>query len=215
MSFFKSLFAKKQPPATRTLTKPDDLQLHDIFTFSDSFALPQAMRKQQLQVIDINTLEFKHEHYAQIVGQGSGQQLVYLSFPDNPKKLIKFSLLLTRNDVQALFDLDEFSEIFEEPGNARLKPLTSKHDYADMLAGEYIQQEFMITGYKHQQDYREKTPPQYTEDEHGREFEFYSLEGGAGERSIDIFIFENGDTDVYLSFLRPANEIAELWIKGE
>ena len=67
------------------------------------------MRKQQFQVIDINTIEFKHEHYAQIIGQGSSQQLVYLSFPDNPKKLIKLSLLLSRNEVQALFDLDGFS----------------------------------------------------------------------------------------------------------
>ena len=215
MSFFKSLFSKKKTPETPVLTTPQDLQLNDIFTFGDSFALPQAMRKQQLQVIDINTLEFKYEHYVQITGQGSGQQLVYLSFPKNPKKLIKFSLLLTRNQVQELFDLDAFSEIFEEPGNVRLTPLTNKHNYADMVAKEYIQQEFMITGYQHQQDYRGKTPPQYNEDEHGREFEFYSLEGGDGKRSIDIYIFENGDTDVYLSFLRPANEIAELWKKGE
>jgi hypothetical protein len=215
MSFFKSLFAGKKNPPTRTLTKPQELQLDDIFTFGDSFALPQAMRKQQLQVIDINTLEFKHKHYAQIVAQGSGQELVYLSFPDNSHKLVKFSLLLTRNDVQALFDLDDFAEIFEEPGNARLTPLSNQHTYADMVAPEYIQQEFMSTGYKHQQDYRGKVPPQYKEEEHGREFEFYSLEGGDGKRSIDIFVFENGDTDVYLSFLRPANDIAELWIKGK
>jgi hypothetical protein len=215
MSFFKSLFSKNKNPATRTLTIPQELQLHDIFTFGDSFALPQAMRKQQLQVIDINTLEFQHEHYAQIIGQGSGSQLVYLSFPDNPQKLVKCSLLLTRNDVQTLFDLDEFAEIFEEPGNARLIPLTEQHAYADMIAPEYIQQEFMLTGYKHQQDYRGKIPPQYNEEEHGREFEFYSLAGGDGRRFIDIFIFENGDTDVYLSFLRPANDIAELWSKGD
>lgn len=214
MGFFKSLFAKKQPLATRTLTTPNELQINDIFTFSDSFALPQAMRKQQLQVIEVETLEFKHEHYAQIVGQGSTAQLVYLSFPENPKKLIKLSLLLTRNEVQALFDLDDFSEIFEAPGNARLKPLTKNHQYADMLAEQYIQQNFMTTGYKHQQDYRGKIPPQYNEEKHGREFEYYSLAGGDGERFIDIFIFENGDTDVYLSFLRPANEITELWIKG-
>jgi len=214
MGFFKSLFNKKQP-ATRTLTKPQDLQLDDIFTFGDSFALPQAMRKQQLQVVDINTIEFKHEHYPQMVAQGSGAQLVYLSFPDNPRKLVKFSLLLTRNEVEKLFDLDDFSEIFEAPGSARLKPLTSQHEYADMVAQEYIQQDFMTTGYKHQEDYRTKTPPQYNEEKHGREFEFYSLAGDEGKRFIDIFIFENGDTDIYLSFLRPANEIAELWIKGE
>jgi len=215
MSFLKSLFSKKQPPARATLNHPSELQLNDIFTFGDSFALPEAMRKQQLQVIDIHTLEFQHQHYAQIIGQGSGQQLVYLSFPNNPKKLIKLSLLLTRNEVETLFDLDAFSEIFEEPGNARLTPLTTNHPYADMVADEYIQEEFMISGYSHQQDYRGMQPPQYTEEQHGREFEYHCLEGSAGTRSVDIFIFENGDTDVYLSFLRPASEITELWMKGE
>ena len=214
MSFFKSLFAKKQPLPTRTLNTPNELQEHDIFSFGDSFALPASIRKQQLQVIEINTLEFKHQHYAQLITQGSGAQLVYLSFPKNPKQLMKVSLLLTRNDVQGLFDLNDFSEIFEEPGKARLKPLTKKHDYADMVAGEYIQHDFMTTGYKHQKDYRGQTPPQYNEQEHGREFEYYSLEGNNGQRLVEIFIFENGETDVYLSFLRPANDITELWIKG-
>lgn len=215
MSFLKSLFAKKKPLTTRTLTTPNELQIDDIFTFADSFSLPNAMRKQQLQVININTIEFKHSHYPQMIAQGSGEQLVYLSFPNNAQKLVKFSLLLTRQDVEALFDLDEFSEIFEAPGNARLKPLTAQHHYADMLASEYIQQDFMTTGYKHQADYRDNTPPQYNEDNHGREFEFYSLVGDQNKRFIDIFIFENGETEVYLSFLRPANEIAELWIKGK
>jgi len=213
MSFFKSLFAKKQPVPTRTLNHASELQMKDIFSFGDSFALPQAMRKEQMQVTDINTIEFKHEHYAQIIGQGSGEQLVFISFPNNPQKLVKFSLLLPRNDVEALFDMDDFSEIFEQPGKARLTPLTKNHAYADMVADEYIQQDFMSTGYFHRQDYRNSTPPQFTEGKHGEEFEYYSLQGGQETRFIDIFIFENGDTDVYLSFLRPANEIAELWAK--
>lgn len=215
MSFFKSLFAKKQAVTTRTLSHPGELQIGDIFTFGDSFALPQAMRKQQLQVTEVNTVEFKHEHYAQVVGQGSGAQLVYISFPKNPQRFVKYSLLLTRQEVENLFDLTDFSEIFEPPGSARLKPTTSQHNYADMVAPEYIQQDFMTTGYFHQEDYRATTPPQFDDEQHGREFEFYSLQGSQGQRFIDIFIYENGDTDVYLSFFRPANEIAELWIKGE
>ena len=102
MSFFKSLFAKKQPVPTRTLNHASELQVKDIFSFGDSFALPQAMRKEQMQVTDINTIEFKHEHYAQIIGQGSGEQLVFISFPNNPQKLVKFSLLLPRNDVSVV-----------------------------------------------------------------------------------------------------------------
>jgi len=215
MGFLKSLFSKQAPVPTRVLNKPNQLLMGDIFTFGDSFSLPEAMRKQQLQVIDITTIEFKHEHYAKIIGQGASNTLVYVSFPKNPQNLIKCSLLLERADVENLFDLDAFSEIFEEPGKARLTPLTKQHPYADMVAEEYIQQDFSTSGYIHQADYRESKPPQFSDQEHGRECEYYSLEGDKGLRLIEIFIFENGDTDVYLSSLRPANDIAELWIKGE
>ncbi|TEW53899.1 hypothetical protein E2R68_10440 [Psychromonas sp. RZ22] len=215
MRFLKSLFNKKPAAPSRVLNEPKQLLTGDIFCFGDSFALPEAMRKQQLQVNDIITVEFKHEHYIQLIGQGAGDKLVYVSFPRNPKQLIKCSLLLSRSEVEALFDLDDFSEIFEEPGKARLTPLTEQHSYGDMLASEYIQQDFSTSGYIHQADYRDSKPPQYSDQEHGQEFEYYSLSGNQGLRLIEIFIFENGDTDVYLSSLRPANDIAELWIKGE
>jgi hypothetical protein len=215
MSFFKSLFAKKQALPTRSLNHPGELQVGDIFSFSDSFALPKAMRKQQLEVSEINTVEFKHEHYAQVVARGISAQPVYISFPKNPQKCIKYSLLLTREDVGNLFDLEAFSDVFEAPGNACLTPITFEHPYAEMVAAQYLQQDFMTMGYFHREDYRAGTPPQFNEESHGRQFEFYSLAGDQEQRSIDIFIFENGNTDVYLSFLRPANEITELWIKGE
>ena len=212
MRFLKSLFSKQATTPTRALNQPDQLLMGDIFCFGDSFALPEVMRKQQLQVNDVITIEFKHQHYVQLIAQGSDQKLVYLSFPKN---LMQCSLLLTRAEVEALFDMDAFSEIFEAPGNARLTPTAKQHAYADMLAAEYIQQDFSTSGYIHRADYRDSKPPQYTDQEHGQEFEYYSLEGNEGLRKIEIFIFENGDTDVYLSSLRPASDIAELWIKGE
>ncbi|MBB1271408.1 hypothetical protein [Psychromonas sp. SR45-3] len=215
MRFLKSLFSKQATTPTRALNQPDQLLMGDIFCFGDSFALPEVMRKQQLQVNDVITIEFKHQHYVQLIAQGSDQKLVYLSFPKNPKNLMQCSLLLTRAEVEALFDMDAFSEIFEAPGNARLIPTAKQHAYADMLAAEYIQQDFSTSGYIHQADYRDSKPPQHTDQEHSQEFEYYSLEGNEGLRKIEIFIFENGDTDVYLSSLRPASDIAELWIKGE
>lgn len=215
MRFLKSLFNKQPPAPTRILNEPKQLLLGDIFSFGDSFALPEAMRKQQLQVNNITTIEFKHQHYIQVVGQGTSDKLVYISFPKNPKNLIKCSLLLSRAEVESLFDLDAFSEIFEAPGQARLTPLTEQHLYGDMLANEYIQQEFSTSGYLHQADYRNSKPPQFTNQDHGQELEYYSLEGNEGLRLIEVFIFENGNTDVYLSSLRPANDIVELWIKGE
>ncbi len=215
MSFLKSLFSNKKPVPTRKLTQPSELQVNDIFTFGDSFSLPKVMRKQQFQVSEINTIEFKYDQYASIIGQGSSEHLVYLRFPKKVNKQVQLSLLLARNEVEQLFDLDAFADVFSESGSARLTPLTKSHPYADMVADEYIQQNFMTTGYLHTADYRNSKPPQFADDEHGREFEFYSLTGAQEHRSVDIFIFENGDTDVYLSSIRPVNEISELWAKEE
>jgi hypothetical protein len=215
MGFLTSLFGKKSPAPAPTLNEPKQLLLDDMFTFGDSFALPDVMRKQQLQVNQVNTIQFPHEHYPQLINQGTSNTLVYLSFPKNPQNLIKCSLLLTRSEVKTLFDLDAFSEIFEAPGKARLTPLTKQHNYADMVAEEYIQQHFLISGYLYNTDYRESTPPEFEDNGQGREFHYYSLSGNQGLRLIEIFIFENGDTNVYLSSLRPANDIAELWTKGE
>ena len=215
MRFLKSLFSKKTATPNRVLEQPQQLQIGDIFCFGDSFALPTAIRKQQLQVNEVTTIEFEHEHYAKLIAQSSNNQLVYISFPRNPQHFIKCSLLLNRSQVESLFDLDDFAEIFEAPGKARLTPLRKDPAYGDILASEYIQQDFETSGYLHQADYRDGAPPQFTDQEHGREFQYFSLEGDQGLRLIDIFIFENGDTDVYLSSLRPRNDIAELWIKGE
>lgn len=213
MRFLKSLFNKPETTTQRILTQPQQLVVGDIFCFGDSFALAEAMRKQQVQVTDIHTVEFKHEHYVQITGQAANQ-LIYLSFPRNPQQQIKCSLLLSREQVEQLFDLDDFAEIFEEPGNAQLATLTDQHAYADMLAQQYIQQDFATSGYLHHADYRDSKPPQYDDEEHGQEFEYFSLQDKQGTRSIDIYVFENGDTDVYLSQMRSQSDIAELWPKG-
>ncbi|MCK5817881.1 MAG: hypothetical protein KAH18_01235 [Psychromonas sp.] len=214
MSFLTSLFSRKKPAPTRRLMQPCELQLNDIFTFSDSFSLPNAMRKQQFQVAEINTIEFKYDHYASIIGRGGSDHQAYLSFPKKLNKQVQLSLLLTRDQVDKLFSLDAFADVFNEPGDARLTPLTESHPYGDMVADEYLQQNFKTSGYLHAQDYRNSEPPQLTDDEHGREFEFYSLTGVQENRSVHIFIFENGDTDVYLSSIRPINEISELWEKN-
>lgn len=215
MRFLKSFFHKQPPVPTRTLNEPKQLLQSDIFCFSDSFALPETMRKQQFQVNTITTIEFKHQHYVQLIAQGGGDKLAYISFPKDHKNRIKCSLLLSREEVENIFDLDIFSEIFEPPGQARLSPIKTQHPYADMLANEYIQQDFSTSGYLHQADYRDMKPPQFSDQDHGQEFEYYALKDSQEERFVEIFIFENGDTDVYLSALRPANDIAELWIKGD
>lgn len=213
MRFLKSLFNKPEPNNSRQLTEPKQLQIDDIFCFGDSFALANALRKQQMQVIDIHTIEFKHEHFIQITGQ-SANHLAYISFPKNHQQLIKCSLLLNREQVEQLFDLDAFSEIFEQPGNACLTTISNQHPYADMLAPEYIQQDFATSGYLHHADYRDSKPPQFDDEEHGQEFEYFSLQDKQANRFIDIYVFENGDTDVYLSQLRPASDINELWQQG-
>ncbi len=214
MNFFKKLFGKPEPAKGRELTHPQQLQVGDLLQIGDSFALPERLRKQQLEVNRINTIEFEFEHYPRFICQGAQAEPVYISLPGDNSNQIKFSLLLNRADVESLFDMDAFAEIFDEPGKARLTPVSESSPFTTMLAKEFVQQDFATAGYFHRQDYRNTKPPQFQEDSQGRQFEYFSLFGEQEQRWIEIFVFENGDTDIYLSLFRPVNDIAELWPKS-
>ena len=57
MRFLKSLFSKKKPISSRTLTHPNELQVNDIFSFGDSFCF-QLIAQIVLVLIGWNAFQF-------------------------------------------------------------------------------------------------------------------------------------------------------------
>ena len=210
MSFFKNLF-KKSAPATpaRELNHVSKLILGDIIEFSDSFTLPSEVRQQKFEVIGIETLEFEHQHYPRFKLQGEQQTYVWLSLPGHDHNNFQLSLELTREEVTQLFDLELFSDVFEE-GFTEL-PSQLPVSLGDWHAERYYQQDIATVGYHHRTDFRTSVPSQYADDNLGRQFEFYHLHDAKENKLIDIMVHNNGDTDVYLTVQLGNDSITGYW----
>ncbi|MGL5393485.1 MAG: hypothetical protein ACRDA8_19265, partial [Shewanella sp.] len=121
MGFFNRIFGKKAQ-SLRELNHPSQLKLGDMISLDNSFALPPQLRGQQLQVEAINTYEFARSQQAEWVLKGHSHTRIFLSLAEDDETYLAFSLKIPRAEVEQLFDLDEFSTLFDEPGRARLTP---------------------------------------------------------------------------------------------
>lgn len=210
MSFLKNLF-KKDKAEPRSLSHPNELQVKDIIVFSDSFALPEQIRAQQFQVSAINSYEFEHKTTTEWVLEGSSDYQIYLSLDVDDKTYLCLSLKISDSEVEQLFDLDEFSKIFDQPGNAEFDKLTDTPTSQGWTAEAYRQQKFAQMGYFHRKDLRNKKASQYEGEDAGEQFEFYGLIGNDSTYSLHLEVWEDGDTDVFLNCYRPLTDIIDYY----
>ncbi|MCL1137581.1 DUF4178 domain-containing protein [Shewanella pneumatophori] len=213
MGFLSSLFGKKEEPK-RQLDHPTKLNKGDMISLDDSFALPPQLRGQQLRVEAVNTYEYQRKQQTEWVLKGHGNDTIFLSLDEDDETYLGLSIKLNRGLVEALFDLDQFSEIFEEPGKAELTTKTLSadlHDYEQWLSAHYHQVSSGDFGYFHRQDYRGQKPPQDADGATGDAFEAYQLLDDDEDKAIDVEVYEGGETDVMLTIYRPLSDIRDYW----
>ncbi|WP_076539736.1 hypothetical protein [Shewanella sp. UCD-KL21] len=215
MGFLRGLFGKKEAPK-RQLDHVNKLLKGDMISLDDSFALPEQLRGQQLKVEAIHTYEYERSQQCEWLLRGHSGTAIFMSYIEEDEAYLSFSLKINRSIVEQIFDLDEFSQLFEEPGNAELKtlPLSNELDseYARWLSDAYHQVEFAAFGYFHRQDYRGQKPPQDDNNQQrGDGFESYSLVDSDESHAVDIEVYEGGDTEVMLTLYRPLTDIREFW----
>ena len=114
MSFFKNIF-NKEAQTQRKLTHVNQLLVGDIIVLTDSFALPESLRGQQFQVTAVNSYEYEHNTQTEWSLQGTNELSLFLSLEVDDTTELKFSLKIEHGDVESLFDLDNFAQIFDEP----------------------------------------------------------------------------------------------------
>lgn len=213
MSFFKKIFNKTEAP--RQLSQVQDLLKGDIIVLSDSFALPENLRQQEFQVTAVNTYEFEHENQLEWVLKGRNNQSLSLSLDCDDKAYLKFALQISHDDVACLFDLDEFSVIFDECKAL----LTKKADNASTSGWtseryqqyEHKPEEFAQMGYFHRKDHRSEEISAFEGKEAGEPFELYTLFDEAQSKGIDLEVWQDGDTDVFLTLYRPTTDIIDMY----
>ncbi|QBG35640.1 hypothetical protein [Litorilituus sediminis] len=210
MSLFNKIFNKTKQEQ-RKLTQVNQLLIGDIIVLTDSFALPEALRGQEFQVSAINTYEYEHHNQLEWVLKGNNNLELFLSLEADDTTELKFSIKIEREDVESLFDLDDFSEIFDEPGQAFL----NKQQDSDLTMGwsdeEYQQNTFAKVGYFHRKDHRSENLSAYQGKDSGEQFELYALFNADQSKGIDIEVWQDGDTDVCLTLFRPLTDVVDMY----
>lgn len=209
MGFLKSLFKKEKE--ARKLTHANQLKINDIIVLSDSFGLPEALRGQEFQVSAINSYEYETKTETEWVLQGNNNVQIYLTLDIDDETYLKFSLKVERDDVETLFNLDDFSTIFDEPGNAALEKQADTDNTSSWSAEQYQQQTFSQVGYFHRKDNRVESLSSYEGKDAGEQFELYALFDKEDTRGLDIEVWQDGDTEVFLTLFRPTTDIIDMY----
>ena len=209
MSFLKNIF--KKPTQARKLNDVKDLTLGDIIVMSDSFGLPAALRAQEFRVREVNSYEFEHKTQAEWVLQGNNDLELYLTLDVDDKTYLKFSLKILHQDVETLFDLEQFAEIFDEPGQAQLERIADSSNTSGWSSEIYQQSSYAQVGYFHRKDYRKDNLSPYQGKDSGEQFELYALFNEDQDKGLDVEVWQDGDTEVFLTLFRPTTDIVDMY----
>lgn len=208
MGFLSRLFKKSDKKViTRQLDHPSQLMPGDIIALDDSFALPLQLRGQQLEVKQVNTYEYQRHNEFEWVLQGSDSELIFMSINTDDTTSLVFSRKINRALVGELFCLDQFAQLFDEPGNALLDVKHQVDSLSQWIGQHYRQCEFAQVGYFHQSDYRQRQIGQHT----GDSFERYSAISDDEAFGLEAEVYQDGETDVLISLYRPLSDIREYW----
>ena len=176
----------------------------------DSFALPPLLRDAMLEVLEVNTSQFEFSHEPEWVLQGESGQIIFFSInEEDGKSSAAFSIKIERRDVEALFDMEQFSSIFDSEFPTRLHVKKNEGPLSAWLADIYEQDGESERGFFYRQDYRGSQPP-ITEGS-GEPFDYYSLYNDEGTHALEVEVWGNGETDILLTLYRPLSDIRELW----
>ena len=203
------MFSK--PVQERKLSNVKDLTVSDIIVMSDSFGLPEALRAQEFQVSAVNSYEFEHNTQTEWVLQGNNDIQFFLTLDEDDKTYLKFSLKILHQDVESLFDLEQFSTIFDDPGQAQLERQTDNTTTSGWSDDLYRQSVFAQVGFFHSKDHRKDTLSQYEGKDSGEQFELYALYNEDQDKGIDIEVWQDGDTEVFLTLFKPTTDIVDMY----
>jgi hypothetical protein len=214
MNFFKKTFSKlsgKSNTEPRKLSKVNQLLVGDIVVLTDSFALPESLRKQEFQVKAINSYEFEHNTQTEWALLGANEIEIFLSLAVDDTTELKFSLKIAHDDVETLFDLESFGDIFDEPGQAFLDKKADSPLTSGWSSEQYQQNTFAKVGFFHRKDHRSENLSSYEGSDAGEQFELYALFNEEQNYGIDIEVWQDGDTEVCLTLFRPLSDIVDMY----
>ncbi len=196
-------------PPVRQLETPDDLQQGDIITFR--FLPQESLSGKSFQVMGIDTLDFKQGRFTVFTIQGENRHPLYLTECINgEERYLAIRQKINRAIVDKLFSLEAFSTILDEGYGEELKTVTASIEQLEgWLAESYHKAIDCRKGYRHSGDYRNRVLPRYEDESQG--FDYYLLMDKTEAFGVEIEVYDEGESDVYIALYLPLSVIESLW----
>ncbi len=212
MSIFKKIMnafrsdSKENKP--RVLKSVNDLKAKDMITLNDSFALPESLRGQQLEVQSVNTYDYDGAKEVEWVLKGSNDDLIHLSLDDDDDVFLAFSIGIKKSEVKVMFDLEQFANIFDEKGGFSIEKANDVPRVAGWCSDEYNREGFSESGTFYKKDYRNLNGDHLGS---GEGFDLYTLVDEEEDKGISIEVWKDGSTDVSVVIYRPLSDIVDFF----
>jgi len=207
-NLFKSVFSKEEKKEARQLHHPRDLDVGDILKFQ---YLPQSeISNQQFEVESVNTYDFEDRKLTEFALKGDVQGGIFLTVDEtDDEAFLSIARKIPRADVEILFDLDTFSELFDNDEHTLLNRLNEPNNLENWTVKQYRQEIFAEGGYFHKGDYRQRAIPE--SEDSGDEFEYYLAIDDTRNYTIEAEVYDDGETEVIVTIRRPITDIEDMW----
>jgi len=195
-----SFFGKKDKDTPRILNSARDLRVGDIIVFNDMLVLPESIRGQSVEVIQVGAYEYESGFEPEFALKTVSGETYFISAVDEEGVVIlTLSRRIQRDVVEVIFDLDDFGSVLDE-GFSSLRSLESiPSEYTEWVADEYHESTDCQRCYYHKTDKRGETPAQYSYGAaNGEELNYFECVNSNGEYGLSIEVYAAGQTEVSL-----------------
>lgn len=206
MGFFKSFFSS-ETETVRHLDHPKNLEVGDLITFDNSFSLPEQLRDASFEVVRVNTYEYEIYAYHECVLKSGDNKQFNLVYHHDDQEYLSLNFAITTDWVERVFDMEQFAGVFDE-GLSQIVEAVAVEPIAQWISPHYRKIIDSQTGYFYSQKLSLSRIPAHIE---GEKFQMYQLESVDEAFAVDIEVWEDGDTDVFLTRYFDMSIIKEYW----
>ncbi len=202
-SLFKSFLRKKDEASVEGLNHVSNLQSGDMVELDNDFSLPGLLRGRTLEVVQKTLYEYEDSNEIEWVLKNEDSTVVFLAYQqDDGEENLSFSMKLIPSDVESIFNMDEFSTVFDDEHSSILTEINPIEKYSEWLGKRYSRTEFAEQGFYH------KTGSVSGQ---GEAFDYFALRSDCERFGIGIEVWEGGETDVFASINQPLSVIKDYW----
>lgn len=204
-SLIKSFFRSGEEPVGEGLNHVKHLNVGDMLELDNDYSLPDILRGRTFQVVQNSLYEYEDVDEREWVLKGDDNTTIFCTYEnDDGDEEVAFGVKLTPEEVESIFNLEEFASIFDDEYSSRLLDITPIEKYTGWLGKQYDRSEFREPGCFHKTGKIEGQ---------GEPFDYYSLSSACGGYDIGIEVWRGGETDVLIYIRKPIEIIKHYWGK--